>query len=79
MEKTVLRSFTALLLCFLIALGWCVGGCSEPKDNGDDAPVIPPNFIDISGYSIVYSENADSRVVRRAEKIAEAINKKWSI
>ncbi len=78
MKKTVLRRFTASLLLFSSLLGSALG-CSAPSsgNNGGDKPKLPWNAFDINGYSIVYSENADDKTVRRAEKLAESINKKW--
>ena len=82
MKRSILRRFTASLLCLITVLS-CFGGCNSTtsgnKGDASDKPKLPWNAYDITGYTIVHAEDADEKTVRRAEKLAETINKKWSL
>ena len=81
MKKTLLRRFTAALLCAVSVLQ-CFSACS-PRDTGNNGdtekPKLPWNAYDISNYTVVYGEGADEKTVRRAKKLSEAISKKLGV
>ena len=79
MKKTILRIVSSILI--LSTLVSPLYGCNTSKPsqgNGgnEDKPVkLPYGALDISEYSIVYPEGAEEKIVRRVEKLRQAIEK----